>query len=78
MLDSNATAGRLVLDPLGVFGVDIGKVGHIGEEDGDLDDTLDGGIGGLENCLDVLEDGGRLLANGTLDQFALGVARNRA
>lgn len=35
--------------------VHLGKVGHVGEEDVDLDDLLEGGAGGLEDGRQVLD-----------------------
>ena len=43
-----------------VHGVDAGKVAHVGEEDGGLDDLVESGAGGGEDDFEVVE-GGSLL-----------------
>lgn len=60
-------------EPLGVLGVDVGEEGHVGQEDVDLDDLLDAGAGSREDRLQVLDAGGRLLADGALDEVPLRV-----
>ena len=50
-----------------VFGVrlvHLGEVGHVGQEDVDLDDARDVGAGFGEDGLDAFAAGGRLLADG--------------
>lgn len=77
-LDSNTAAGRLVREPLLVLSVHLGKVTHVGEEDGGLDNLGDGGARLLDDSLDVLAALGRLLGNGTLDEGAVRLQGNLA
>lgn len=46
------------------------KIGHVGEEDGGLDDLVDGGAGLREDGLDVLDAEGSLLGDGAVDDGA--------
>lgn len=46
-------------------------MGHVRDEDGRLDDPLDGGVAGGEDRLDVLDAEGRLLGDGAVDEGAL-------
>ena len=55
-----------------------GKVGHVGQEDVDLDHLLDRRAGLLEDGLEVADAGRRLLLDRALDQVALGVAGDLA
>lgn len=55
-------------DPLLVLLVHVGEVGHVGQEDVDLDDLVDGRAGLLQNGLQVLQAQGGLLADGALGQ----------
>jgi hypothetical protein len=75
-LDGDAAAGGLVDHPLFVLLVHLGKVGHVGQEDVDLDNLLHRGAGLLEHGFEVLEAQRRLLGNGALGQGALGVEVN--
>lgn len=61
-----------------VGGKTYGKVAHVREEDGGLDDLGDGGAGLLDDSLDVLAALGRLLGDGALDEGALGGERDLA
>lgn len=54
------------------------KVGHVGDEDVDLDNLLDAGTSSCENSLQVLDAGGSLLLDGTLNQVALDITRDLA
>lgn len=49
-------AAGLDIAPVGAVDlVHLGKVGHVGDEDVDLDDLFEGGAGGLENGFQVLD-----------------------
>ena len=50
------------------------KVGHVSDEDIDLDNLGDGRATLLKNGLQVLDAGSSLLLEGALDQVALGIA----
>lgn len=78
LLDGDAGPGGLVSEPLLVLRVHVGEGRHVGQEDVDFDDSLDGGASCGENGLQVRDARGRLLANGTLDEVALGVAGDLA
>lgn len=49
------------------------EAGHVREEDGGLDDLLDGGTGLREDSLEVLDAEGSLLGDSSVLQHALGV-----
>ena len=57
--------------PHGGLGWTYRKEGHIGEEDGGLDDLLDGGTGLGEDGLAVLDTEGGLLGDGAADDSAI-------
>lgn len=65
-------------EPLLVLGVHVGKVGHVGQENVDLDHTADVGAGGLEDALEVGDAGLGLVADGALDQRPVWVGRDLA
>lgn len=54
------------------------KVGHVGDEDVDLYNLLDAGTSSCENSLQVLDAGGSLLLDGTLNQVALDITGDLA
>jgi hypothetical protein len=54
--------------PLLVLPVHLGEGGHVGQEDIDLDDLVDGRAGLDEDGLEVLEAESRFLGDGALDQ----------
>lgn len=54
------------------------EVGHVGDEDVDLDDLLDAGAGGGQDSLEVADTGSGLLLDGALDQVALGITGDLA
>lgn len=78
LLDGHATAGGLVGKPLLVLLVHVGEQRHVGQEDVNLDDPLDGGTGGCEDSLQVGNADCCLLANGTFHKIAIGVTGNLA
>jgi hypothetical protein len=55
-----------------------GEVGHVGDEDIDLDDLLNGGTGLLENGLEVLDALSRQLLDGAGDDVAVDVGGDLA
>lgn len=55
-----------------------GKVGHVGQEDVDLDDLGNAGAGLGEDSLQVGNGGGSLLLDGALNQLASRIAGDRA
>ena len=58
--------------------VSYSKVGHVGNEDIDLDNLLNGGTGLLEDSLEVGNASGSLLLDRALDKVALGVTGDLA
>lgn len=72
-LHGHAATGGLVDHPLGVLLVHRGEVTHVGEEDVDLDDLLDGRASGGEDGLQVLEAECCLLTDGALEHVARGI-----
>lgn len=54
------------------------KVGHVGNEDIDLDNLLNGGTGLLEDSLEIGNASGSLLLDRALDKVALGVTGDLA
>lgn len=73
-LDGDAGPGGLLGEPLLVLDVHVGEQGHVGQEDVHLDDAVERRAGRGEDGLQVRDAGGRLHADGALDQVALGVA----
>lgn len=71
LLNSKARASRLVSKELGVFLVHLIEVGHISEEDRNLEDLLHARASLLDNSLDVLAAETGLLRDGTLNQNAV-------
>lgn len=63
-------------EPLLVLAIHLGKVSHVREEDGSLDDLGNRRTRLLNDSLDVLAALGRLLGNGALDEGAVGLQRN--
>ena len=58
LANSDAASRRLVTgEVLLVDGVHAGEVGHVIEEDGGLEDAVEGSVGSLEDCGKVVEDG---------------------
>lgn len=54
--DRNSRSYGLDITPVGAVDlVHLGKVGHVGEEDVDLDDVVEVGAGGLEDGGQVLD-----------------------
>lgn len=49
------------------------KVGHVSEEDTDLDDLLNRGASSLQDDLQAGNAGGSLLLDGSLNEVSLGV-----
>ncbi|KAK6865858.1 hypothetical protein PG995_002386 [Apiospora arundinis] len=73
LLHGHAATGGLVDHPLCVLLVHGGKVGHVADEDVNLNDLLQGRASGGQNSLQVLEAEGRLLAHGSLEHFTRGI-----
>jgi len=68
LLDGNTAPGGLVAgEVLLVHAVHAGKVGHVGQENVDLDDLVERAFGGLEDCSKVRENGFGLLLDRTGD-----------
>lgn len=57
--------------PLGVLLVHLSEGAHVSQEDVDLDDLVEARASLCQDSLEVLEDLGRLLGDGTLDQVTL-------
>lgn len=58
--------------------VHLGEVGHISEEDVDLDDLVNTGPGSVQNGLDVIAAGLCLFADVALDEVAGSISGNLA
>lgn len=63
-------------EPLLVLAVHLGKVSHVREEDGSLDNLGNRRTRFLDDSLDVLAALGRLLGDGALDEGTVRLQRN--
>lgn len=78
LVHSNTATSGLVHKELLIGSVHLRKVGHIGQEDIDLDDLGHLGPGGGQDRLDVVAAGLGLLADGAGHKGAGGVGRDLA
>lgn len=77
-LDGDATAGRLVSEPLRVLLVHLGEEAHICQEDVHFDHLFKPRAGFRQDGLQILKDLSRLFVNGALDEVALRIHGDRA
>jgi hypothetical protein len=78
LVHGNTAAGRLVHKELLIGSVHLSKVGHIGQEDVDLDNLGHLGTGGGQDGLDVVAAGLGEFADGASDEGAGGVGGDLA
>jgi hypothetical protein len=76
--NSNTATSRLVGEELLISSVHLGEVGHISEEDIDLDNLVDAGPGSVNNGLDIVAAGLCLFADVALDEVAGSVSGDLA
>lgn len=78
MSNGNTATSRLVGEELLIGSVHLGEVGHISEEDVDLEDLVNTGPGSVQNGLDVIAAGLCLFADVALDEVAGSISGNLA